>query len=204
MKKICKVCHKTKPNTLDYFYKQKTYKDGLTVTCKKCIKKYKKEYRIKNLERFKLINKKYYETHKHKRKIKDKLYYDKNIKIIRIKKRIYAKSSKGIFVALKHSAKERKIDFFINQNDFINWYNNQDKFCYYCKKSEQEINNEINSHWHRLTIDRKDNNKGYNLNNLVLCCYSCNRIKSNIFSFIEMIKIGKIIYNIYKERIANA
>ena len=39
MIKICSECRKGKPATLEFFYKQKQAKDGLTWYCKVCIKK---------------------------------------------------------------------------------------------------------------------------------------------------------------------
>lgn len=45
----------------------------------------------------------------------------------------------------------------------------------------------------RLTIDRKNNNGNYCIDNIVLACYRCNTIKGDFFTEQEMLKIGKII-----------
>jgi 5-methylcytosine-specific restriction endonuclease McrA len=37
-----------------------------------------------------------------------------------------------------------------------------------------------------MTIDRKDNAKGYEPDNVVACCFNCNRIKGSFFSADEM------------------
>ncbi len=42
-------------------------------------------------------------------------------------------------------------------------------------------------------LDRKDNTQGYSSSNCVVCCPGCNRIKSNRFSYEEMMEIGRII-----------
>jgi hypothetical protein len=47
----------------------------------------------------------------------------------------------------------------------------------------------------RLTVDRLDNNKGYENGNLALSCMRCNGVKSDYFTEEEMLKIGKIIYD---------
>jgi len=53
--------------------------------------------------------------------------------------------------------------------------------CHYCnspivwKKSGSRTYN----------LDRKDNNKGYLLNNLVVCCYKCNKGKREIYTYEE-------------------
>lgn len=43
----------------------------------------------------------------------------------------------------------------------------------------------------RLTVDCKDNNAGYFLDNIVLSCANCNRIKGNTLTFEEMMYVGQ-------------
>lgn len=38
----------------------------------------------------------------------------------------------------------------------------------------------------RINLDRKNPDKGYEFNNVVVCCFSCNRVKSNVLSYEEM------------------
>ena len=47
------------------------------------------------------------------------------------------------------------------------------------------------AHGVRLTIDCKDNSLGYIKDNLILACDRCNFIKSNIFTYEEMLFIGE-------------
>lgn len=54
--KICTCCNTTKET--NQFNKNKTKKDGLSSECKECIKIYKKEYRLKNVEKIKAGKKK--------------------------------------------------------------------------------------------------------------------------------------------------
>lgn len=49
-------------------------------------------------------------------------------------------------------------------------------------------------------LDRIDCSKGYILDNVVTCCVICNKTKSNIFNYNEMIKIGRVINQIKKDR----
>ena len=49
-------------------------------------------------------------------------------------------------------------------------------------------------------LDRKDHDKGYSYDNCVACCFCCNRMRSNKFTFSEFKKIGKTLQTIYKER----
>lgn len=46
---------------------------------------------------------------------------------------------------------------------------------------------------HNIGLDRIDNNKGHEINNVVPCCYECNVARGNNFSFEEMKLLGKTI-----------
>ena len=54
--------------------------------------------------------------------------------------------------------------------------------CHYCDTPTEII-----------TLDRKDNAKGYTVENVVGCCFYCNRLKSDMFNEEEMKIIGKAI-----------
>jgi len=145
------------------------------------IKKYKKIYYLNHQIEHQQQVKKYKKLHK--------------LNIIQ-QKRKYYQSPEGIYISLKFGAKQRNIAFLISKLDFINWYNSQIKKCYYCKRDWNQIEYDIyNLQKSRLSIDRKDNNKGYIIDNIVLCCMRCNLIKSNYFTEVEMLKIGQIIKN---------
>jgi hypothetical protein len=82
--------------------------------------------------------------------------------------------------------------------EFGRWFVSQKLECIYCKITPKEIEQIKDTHilWGRcphLTIDRKDNERGYDNDNLVLACMMCNRIKSNIFTFEEMKIIGEML-----------
>lgn len=57
--KICKICGVEKP--LNYFHKNKTYKDGHDGRCKECSSRIKREYYVNNKEYINARNKKYYD-----------------------------------------------------------------------------------------------------------------------------------------------
>lgn len=84
-------------------------------------------------------------------------------------------SPKGIYFRLKNQAREHRRDFNINFQDYLTWLNHQPKVCHYC-------GNILIPHGHNgdcQTVDRVDNNKGYELANMVLACVSCNTKKGN-------------------------
>ena len=49
--------------------------------------------------------------------------------------------------------------------------------------------------WKRraYNLDRKDPKLGYTLDNVVVCCKECNRIKATTYSYDEMLRIGSLI-----------
>ena len=108
----------------------------------------------------------------------------------RISLKKYEQSSLGIYKQLKSHAKQRYLRFNLSQRDFISWYNSQQRKCSYCNITEDQIKT---FRFPRLTIDRKDNNKDYNLNNIVLSCHRCNTIKNKYLTYEEMLEVGKII-----------
>ena len=83
----------------------------------------------------------------------------------------------------------------ISKIDFELWYNKQEKVCHYCGIPEKEWQRQVSKsnkkkYARRLTIDRKDNNRGYTPDNMVLACLYCNRVKNELFTEKEMLEIG--------------
>ena len=106
------------------------------------------------------------------------------------------KNPSGIYDVLKQGAKKRNIAVTVSREDFVNWYKIQDRVCFYCKRDEPTVINDnhfIIRKAKRLTIDRMNNDRGYENDNLALCCQRCNNIKSNYFTVDEMLLIGQII-----------
>jgi len=170
--KVCSICKKEK--TLNNFHKDKYRPDKLVYCCKQCISKQAKKYYKSHKEKIK----KYYKIHRKKILIRQTL-------------------PTGVYILIKSSAKRRQVEFNLSKEDFINWLNKQPKTCIYCKRTLSEALKDRNNKFKRLTIDRMDNSRGYEINNIVLSCYKCNAIKSNIFTYLEMLKIGKILQRKY-------
>lgn len=64
--------------------------------------------------------------------------------------------------------------------------------CSYCGAAVQWA--ERNTHKNqRQNLDRKDNTQGYIKKNLVVCCWRCNNIKGDHFTFEQFLEIGKLI-----------
>lgn len=128
-------------------------------------------------------------------------------------KRDYAKQRRktpaGIYDASKGqwSYRTRK-PFTLDKTEFIEWYKNQPKVCAYCGLTWEEtqlVDDPILNVSDRLTIDCKDNYKGYTLDNIVLACRRCNNIKNDFFTYEEMKKIAKeIVIPRWKKRLAKS
>ena len=166
-----------------------------------------RNWRKKNKDRYKLTKQKntkdYYIKHKEVILEKKRNYHRNNKDILNEKSREYLTTKNGIYASLKHSAERRALAFNMSFVEFIDWYNRQPQNCFYCKRTLEEINNTkdiLNNISQRLSIDRMDNNKGYEINNIVLACRRCNTIKSGFFTSVEMLKIGKIIQEKYKKK----
>lgn len=181
MNKTCGRCKIEK--TIDCFTKDKYNKDGLDYWCKECKKEYQSSKRGK-----KAMNR-YNSSLKGKKTAKKYYYSNKGQK----RHKNYSQTPEGIYAHIKGGAKHRKIKFNISKEDFIKWHNSQKKKCVYCDRTEQEAIKDRNGNYKRLTIDRKNNNEGYSLDNIVLACHRCNTIKSKTFTYNQMIRVGNIL-----------
>jgi len=105
----------------------------------------------------------------------------------------------GIYTSIRSRQKfDNKTKYFrpfeITRNDFVQWYGSQEKKCAYCDIPEELLNKVediYNDQILRLTIDCKDNELGYTLDNIVLACKRCNSIKSDNLSFDEMYEFSQ-------------
>jgi len=93
----------------------------------------------------------------------------------------------GYYLKLKNNAAKRKHEFDIDKLEFLIWLEAQEKKCHYCGVLLTKGGNRMSA----LSFDRKDNGRDYTLDNLALCCYSCNSVKGNVFTEYEMIEIGQ-------------
>lgn len=97
----------------------------------------------------------------------------------------------------KRSDKEVTMSF----EEFLEIISNP--ICHYCEtplvyEKNSRYWGKSNSRAHKL--DRKDNNLGYDKDNLVTCCWECNRLKSDRFTYDEFIQLSPILKKIMNER----
>ncbi|MCX6737075.1 MAG: hypothetical protein NTW73_03270 [Candidatus Parcubacteria bacterium] len=181
MGRICSKCKKEK--SLEEFFKAsmvfknpRINKDRKSTICKKCTLERTNLNRLNNLERYRKYGINWTKKNPERRKA------------IRQK---YFRSPKGIY---RNLIKRGKDHVLILQSDFINWYNVQPKYCFYCGIPENMVYKFAKGNMrNRLTIDRINPKGSYSINNIVLACGVCNFVKSDIFTKEEMLEVGKII-----------
>ena len=167
--KICSRCKKEK--SIKEFYLDKRKKDGLYPYCKLCHRDICNNW-----------------ANKHGGLKKWQREYNVKIKGTKISTaRVYAKK--------RYIAKQYGIPFNINRDEFIQWYADVKQECTYCGLKVEDIEKYKkflpNTNTFYLSIDRIDNSRGYSIDNICLACTRCNLIKSNFFSFEEMMEIGQ-------------
>ena len=167
-KKVCCKCRLELP--FASFSMSKSARDGLAPQCKECVARY-------------------YQRAK-------ELY-------------IFASAD---FSALREAAKKRGIPFELTMDGLRNWWGATPEVCVYCRQGAEEVGRLMglvmenpgrnrflenlsarvrfaykgNRPIRRLTIDRKDNEAGYTLDNIQKACYICNYLKGSVLTDEEM------------------
>lgn len=113
----------------------------------------------------------------------------------------FRESPSGIYTNIKgrstyYKAKGSKFykPINISREEFIVWYTTQERKCVYCDLPEKYLylmKEDFNGRVSRLEVDCMDNNRGYEIGNMVLACHRCNFIKLNFLTFEEMRFIGQ-------------
>jgi len=182
--KICALCKCLKPES--EFHKNSRSKDGLTSYCKECNKK-KAAYLKTDKGR-----------KSHQRAMNKQI------------SKGYYRYGKGAIPILRQAAAKRNISFSLQAKELEEWWHQHPDNCYYCGLSLLEYlrlrdliigykgNNEEIIKFKRfyrspkhasikwMTIDRRNNSKGYEFSNLVKACWICNSLKNDFFTEEEM------------------
>lgn len=139
---------------------------------------YQKRYRQENPDKWREKNKRWQDANPDKaREYRDK----------------YSRSPKGTHARLKGRAKHDNIVFDMDRDEFVSWWAEQELNCHYCGRSLDVSNGQKKLNGY--SIDRKDNGKGYTLDNIVLCCNRCNMAKGSWFTEEQMLEIAHKYFN---------
>jgi hypothetical protein len=192
--KGCTKCGELKKPTL--FPKNKLSSDGLGSWCKTCVAQNAAAY--SKTEKGKAALKRGYRKQQ---------------------KGGYFRYGKGGFLILRDGAARRGVRFSITEAELETWWLRTPDECTYCGVTinhYRELRDAIlrykGDNWeirkfmrfyrspkHRgidwMTIDRAENARGYELSNMVKCCWICNSLKSDFFTPQEMQIIGRSVLN---------
>lgn len=107
-----------------------------------------------------------------------------------------------ILSELKHGNSKRGLDVSLTYVEFIKLISSDE--CHYCssKVTFNEHTRDTNgNHVSRAyQLDRKDNNIGYTRDNCVVCCWECNRLKSDRFTYEEFMLLAPVMKEIMNSR----
>lgn len=122
----------------------------------------------------------------------------------RKRQRAFTKTGSGIYTQIKsrtkyageHPGEGRGVpkEISISRESFTKWYSETPKVCGYCGIPEKDLSKWDDAHNNktvRLTVDCINNDLGYSEGNIILSCLRCNGIKSDIFDYDTMYKIGQ-------------
>lgn len=100
---------------------------------------------------------------------------------------------KRTFTKLKKSAERKSLPLSITYEQFLEFTKINE--CFYCKNKINWIKHgkKVSSY----NLDRKDSFKGYHVDNVVVCCWKCNNLKSNKVSHEDFVKIAILIKHSY-------
>ena len=111
MAKICTKCGRELPETEEYFYKQKGYKNNLTAICRDCISAYGKKHRRKNVEKERMRTHKWYVENKERAQQRYKQYCVDNKEKLRQK-----------YLREAENNRERARLYYINNRERVEQY----------------------------------------------------------------------------------
>ena len=152
------------------------------------------DYYCKNLCRSH-YNKQYRELHADEAKIYNTNYKENNREQAAEYDKYYSEIDKGRFKKAKSKAKQRKLEFSLTFEQFVEISNYP---CFYCEDGLCGRESFQGAH-----LDRIDNNKGYIIDNVLSCGILCNRIRMNNLTVQETLDAvnGIMIGRIRREEI---
>ena len=108
----------------------------------------------------------------------------------------YSYTAMGRFNRLREGARLGNRSFNINPQEFVKWYESQSQICYYCgrkltkgKGGKHILTDE--------TFDRKDNGRGYSIDNIVLACRRCNLMKGSWLTERQTLEIAERYFKVW-------
>lgn len=114
------------------------------------------------------------------------------------KEQVSKKPFEWIFNVLKYTAKDTNRECTLTYDDFVELTKTTN--CHYCGEGINWKEHTGKDGKMAYYLDRTDNKIGYIKENCAVCCTNCNRIKSNKFTYDEMVELGRTLRAIKLER----
>lgn len=95
-------------------------------------------------------------------------------------------TSKGVYGALRRSAHKQGREVRISCSEFVAWWEGRPRVCHYCGR-RTEVGRGLKAE----SLDRKDNERTYSLDNIVISCKRCNLMKGSWLSYKQMLDAGR-------------
>lgn len=95
--------------------------------------------------------------------------------------------------ALKSNSKRRGMPFILTEIEFDRWFSNVKQQCEYCDVIDLTLEPQtLAGHKAQtFTIDRRNSNLPYTIDNMGISCWLCNRYKSDLFTHDEWREIAQ-------------
>jgi hypothetical protein len=213
--KRCSKCRLLKDVT--QFPKNKLTSDHLGSWCKPCVAANSSAYfkTDHGREKMRQAQRRYFDSEKGKTAL------SRSYK--RLQAAGYFRYGKGGFLILRQGAVKRGIDLTLTEAELEKWWIHTPDICVYCGTTIEDyrrlrdiiLNYDGRSYEIRrflkfyrspkhkcidwMTIDRADNDRGYELENIVKCCWICNSLKRDFYSSEEMYSLGSIVISRLKQ-----
>lgn len=176
--------------TFDQFNNNKRYKDGKHSICKICISSRRKQTYNNNKEKFKLARKENYHKYQEYYNEYNRAYRLKNVNKLKTYDKTRDMQPKRRFKRGIAAAKRRKLTWHIS---FEYFYQLCLQPCYYCSNKLENRNNSTHA-----ALDRINNSKGYEIDNILPSCATCNYIRGDILSVEETSALINLLINLRK------
>ncbi len=108
--------------------------------------------------------------------------------------RIRKRPFEALFNCLKKTAHKIALPVTLSYEEFLEFTDTSE--CHYCGFLLYWTAYNLKQGSCAYNLDRKDNNQGYSKENCVTCCRRCNTIKSNWFTYEEMMLLSPQLHHI--------
>ena len=170
--RFCHRCDQELPASVEYFPRDKNRLLGIGYLCRSCESEARKLRGDPRKNRWKTLMT---DEQKAKRRIGSRMYY--------------RKSGRANFIVSQYRSIDRKRGLACDFD--AKWFrdNIECKPCIYCGDLAS-----------RNGCDRIDNKIGHTKKNVVACCWTCNVVRGDRFTYVEMMILGKGIRAIKRAR----